>query len=352
MTRNTWAEGESFSVAALNALKHAFEGEGIKSGGEFSTGDGDWDVDITAVEYHIGDAGYAAGADTLAVSTPDAEDRLDLITADTNEALHVIEGDPASEAGKPNAEPIPEDEVLLGAVYIREGSSELIPADLLDMYKVAVQVVENWPTDGAEGTIPISQGDGTVAMQSPDAIIPTNTIIWWYGDINDPPTGWAVCDGSDGTPDLIGRFVVAAGDEYELGDTGGENEHQLTEGETPAHTHEGQGSLTADENHVHGSGDLSATNVDDHSHTYDRASASVAGSDWAEGDDAGVVQTGNQTSTDGGQSISISGNTGTVDTGFGQPDEIAVEGETSSFGGDEAHENRPPYYALVPLMRL
>lgn len=36
-----------------------------------------------------------------------------------------------------------------------------------------------------------------------------------------PPTGWALCNGENGTPDLRNRFIVGAGDEYSVGDVGG-----------------------------------------------------------------------------------------------------------------------------------
>lgn len=42
--------------------------------------------------------------------------------------------------------------------------------------------------------------------------MPTGSIILWYGSIASIPSGWALCNGSNGTPDLRGRFIIGAGD--------------------------------------------------------------------------------------------------------------------------------------------
>ena len=52
--------------------------------------------------------------------------------------------------------------------------------------------------------------------------IPAGGIIMWSGSADAIPTGWALCDGTNGTPDLRGRFIVGAGPEgYEPGSVGG-----------------------------------------------------------------------------------------------------------------------------------
>ena len=38
----------------------------------------------------------------------------------------------------------------------------------------------------------------------------TGMIIMWHGSIATIPTGWHLCDGSEGTPDLRNRFVICA----------------------------------------------------------------------------------------------------------------------------------------------
>lgn len=42
------------------------------------------------------------------------------------------------------------------------------------------------------------------------SLMPAGTIVMWHGTIATIPTGWVLCDGSNGTPDLRNRFIVAA----------------------------------------------------------------------------------------------------------------------------------------------
>lgn len=70
-------------------------------------------------------------------------------------------------------------------------------------------------------------------------MIPKGGIIMWYGNIASIPTGWALCNGSNGTPDLRNRFVVAAD-----ADSAGTAMSTITgaalqtfDGSIPAHTH-------------------------------------------------------------------------------------------------------------------
>lgn len=62
-------------------------------------------------------------------------------------------------------------------------------------------------------------------------------IVAYHGAIVDIPTGWALCDGNNGTPDLRDSFVVGAGGVYPVGNTGGNptHTHAFT---TDGHTHQ------------------------------------------------------------------------------------------------------------------
>ena len=52
-------------------------------------------------------------------------------------------------------------------------------------------------------------------------------------DTNKGDTGWHICDGTNGTPDLRGRFILGASDGHAVGSTGGEENHTLTIKELP-----------------------------------------------------------------------------------------------------------------------
>jgi len=47
-----------------------------------------------------------------------------------------------------------------------------------------------------------------------DALGLRGVIVMWSGPLGAIPTGWALCDGANGTPDLRDRFVVGARGDY------------------------------------------------------------------------------------------------------------------------------------------
>lgn len=51
--------------------------------------------------------------------------------------------------------------------------------------------------------------------------VPIGTISMWAGGVGDIPSGWHLCDGTAGTPDLRNRFIIGAGASYNPGTTGG-----------------------------------------------------------------------------------------------------------------------------------
>ena len=63
-------------------------------------------------------------------------------------------------------------------------------------------------------------------------------ILMWSGQLSEIPDGWALCDGQDGRPNLLGRFVMGVSSTTtNPGGTGGSNSLTLTEEQLPAHTH-------------------------------------------------------------------------------------------------------------------
>lgn len=56
-------------------------------------------------------------------------------------------------------------------------------------------------------------------------MLPKGIICLWYGSIVSIPSGWALCNGTGGTPDLRDRFLVGAGNSYAVNSTGGNITH-------------------------------------------------------------------------------------------------------------------------------
>ena len=76
--------------------------------------------------------------------------------------------------------------------------------------------------------------------------IPKGTIVMFNKGSSLIPTGWAMCDGNNGTPDLRGRFVLGSNPvgnlntKFKVNDMstpGGTETKTLTVAEMPAHTH-------------------------------------------------------------------------------------------------------------------
>lgn len=65
-------------------------------------------------------------------------------------------------------------------------------------------------------------------------LIPKGSIIMFSGLSSEIPDGWHICDGTNGTPNLIGRFIKASN---ASGDTGGSSTIQILEENMPKHTH-------------------------------------------------------------------------------------------------------------------
>jgi microcystin-dependent protein len=74
---------------------------------------------------------------------------------------------------------------------------------------------------------------------------PKGIVVIWSGNLADIPKGWALCDGTQGTPDLRGRFVLGVNPSDNKNDltarpmktTGGAETHTLTVEEMPSHVH-------------------------------------------------------------------------------------------------------------------
>jgi hypothetical protein len=81
-----------------------------------------------------------------------------------------------------------------------------------------------------------------------DARVPVGGIIMWSGSVASVPGGWALCNGSNGTPDLRDRFVMGAGSTYAVGATGGSTSG--TTSSDGAHSHTATTASAGDHSHT------------------------------------------------------------------------------------------------------
>jgi len=67
-----------------------------------------------------------------------------------------------------------------------------------------------------------------MCMRSSTNPFQTGMIMLWSGSVATVPGGWALCNGSNGTPDLRNKFIVGAGSTYNPAATGGDTAHYHT----------------------------------------------------------------------------------------------------------------------------
>jgi microcystin-dependent protein len=174
---------------------------------------------------------------------------------------------------------------------------------------------------------------GTVKAASfmGDGIILKGMIVMWSGAINTIPNGWALCDGNKGTPDLRNRFIAGAGDKYKSGETGGMDTVTLNVKQIPAHDHEGDTQINGQ--HAHQTEGQDAYGLAWRKRSYPGDTTVKMGyGGGIGGDPNNEMWRGHAWSDSVGQH--------------------AHHFKTALNGGGEAHENRPPYYALAYIMKL
>jgi len=116
-------------------------------------------------------------------------------------------------------------------------------------FTVSTTVPEAWTVLVARD-LPTSSISGTTVSSSvplpgnmPDESLPVGAIVMWSGAIANIPSGWALCNGSNGTPDLRNRFVKGVpNSSTNPGATGGSSTHD----------HGGQTGITSSNSNDHG----------------------------------------------------------------------------------------------------
>jgi len=148
-------------------------------------------------------------------------------------------------------------------------------------------------------------------------IIPAGVIVMWSGTIATIPSGWYLCDGNNGTPDLRNKFIIAANaDDSGVAKTAVTGSATQTGGTKDAivvsHTH-----TATDSGHTH------TTTLD----VWRGANPSNTSPAWGGGDRRDATNVTN-TSASGTANITV-----------------------STTGSSGTNQNLPPYYALAYIMK-
>lgn len=165
-----------------------------------------------------------------------------------------------------------------------------------------------------------------------DAIgsIPSGIIVMWSGSIASIPSGWVLCDGTSGTPDLRDRFICGAGSiNLDPGDTGG------------------QDTLVLD--HTHAFGSYAADSNGAHTHTADGTLAT----------DVNAANNNNSQEVQSGTGVTVSAHTHTHshshdvtgNTNSNGAHTHTIAGTSANGLGGAPRDNRPVFYALAFIMK-
>lgn len=149
-------------------------------------------------------------------------------------------------------------------------------------------------------------------------LLPAGSIIMWHGAT--VPAGWALCNGANGTPNLINQFVKCSATPNT---TGGSNTVTLSTANLPAHTH--------------GAGSLATSTAGSHQHSFRYRTTALD-------------------HTNSGFEVLIDN---AVQDGWNTASHTAagdhthtITGSTASQGSGTAFSVEPSYYSLMYIMKL
>ena len=186
-------------------------------------------------------------------------------------------------------------------------------------------------SSGTAGQVLVSQGLGATPAWG-NAFV-TGMIMLWSGSTSSVPSGWRLCDGGGGTPDLRDRFVVGAGNSYDVNATGGSKDavaisHSHTASTSVATKTGLNGTLTLI-NRGGSSGAQSLMRARSGSVTYASQGQGNYGTGW-EGE----------------------GGSNSSKATFALNHNHSASTSVNSAGSSGTDKNLPPYYALAYIMKV
>lgn len=202
--------------------------------------------------------------------------------------------------------------VDLQAQIVQEIADRIADVDAEEAARIAADNTLQSNID-AEATARADADDALQGQIDSIQLLPSGVIVMWSGSIGDIPEDWALCDGTEGTPDLSNRFIYGASG-GDVGNTGGSSFYSLTVANLPAHTHTG------------------ATNPKGaHSHSYDRAYFGGGTLNMAKAVQTTAAITPGRTHTAGSHYHSFT---------------------THPTGSSRSIDNRPAYYKLAFIIKM
>jgi hypothetical protein len=204
-----------------------------------------------------------------------------------------------------------------------------------------------------KATFPNITGAVTATQQVINNPFPSGGIIMWSGSIASIPSGWFLCDGANGTPNLRDRFVVGAGTTYAVGATGGSADAVVV-----AHSH--TGTIASAGAHTH---TVSATTDSAGAHQHFVVHNAAGSNEGSLSSSTAIIRRGSYggdfsydfSSTGAAANIGLTSSAGAhTHTITGSADSAGAHTHTAtidSTGSSGTNANLPPYYALAYIMK-
>jgi microcystin-dependent protein len=195
-----------------------------------------------------------------------------------------------------------------GSIGVDGGVFKLVYGNSLSSNTKGLLVDSSGNVNVSTGNVNVSTGTVTAITFIGNGTIPIGGIVMWSG--TSIPSGWALCNGQNNTPDLRDRFVIGSANLYAVGASGGSKDAIVV-----SHNHTAT-SLVTDPGHTHGVNNVAVEYT-------------------------GGVGGNNTNLGPANLNLTTTNNT----TG------ITVTTTIGSTGSSATNANLPPYYALAFIMR-
>ena len=204
---------------------------------------------------------------------------------------------------------------------------------------------------GNDGEILIADSGEITGMKWSKGKVEIGMIIIWSGAVGSVPTGWQICDGTNGTPDLRDRFVAGAGDSYAVDATGGATTIDIR------HRHDISSNISTEQHRHHITGTFTNGN-NESAHTHSISSPLVSSAPTAVGNKLhsgvnGSIAPSDHTHTISDFSLTPTGmHSHSVDLYTGYASSHSHTFGYSNYSLSSTQSILPKYYALCFIQRV